>query len=83
MSAILAINGIKKELEGKRDQALFDLRIYLTSPVGVGEHSSLCEEVKNKINLIGDCDSLLDTIEKYIKPQEDQSAGPENAPVGD
>lgn len=82
MSAELAITGIKKELEGQRDQALADLRVYLSSPVGVGEHSRVSEEVKKIINRVSEADSVLDTLGKYIQeaPAEGQEAQ-ENAPV--
>jgi hypothetical protein len=76
MNAILMVNGIKKEFEGKRDQSLANLKIYLSNPVGVGEHSDISAEVKVLLTQIGEYDSLLDTINKYI--QEDT---PENPPV--
>ena len=79
MSAELIVTGIKKEFEGKRDQALADLRVYLTAPVGVGEHSSLSVEVKNIVERIADADAVIDTLDKYIQEAPPQSE--ENVPV--
>jgi hypothetical protein len=73
MSGILAVDGIKKELEGKRDQALAELRVYLQAPVGIGEHGGICEEIKNKLLAVGNCDSIIDTIDKYVKVTEEGS----------
>ena len=73
MSGILAVDGIKKELEGKRDQALADLKVYLQAPVGVGEHSSICDEIKKKLAAVGDCDAILDTITKYVSVNTEES----------
>jgi selenophosphate synthase len=79
MNAILMVGGIKKELEGQRDQALANLKIYLTTPVGVGEHSDISAEVKTLLAKIGECDSILDTIDKYIQEVPNESI--ENLPV--
>lgn len=72
MNAILMVNGIKKELEGKRDQQLANLKIYLENPVGVGEHSDISAEVVSLLEKIDQYDSLLETINKYIQeaPEE-------------
>tara|TARA_Y100000592_G_C5378778_1_gene272341 strand:- start:286 stop:519 length:234 start_codon:yes stop_codon:yes gene_type:complete len=72
MNAILMVNGIKKELEGKRDQQLANLKIYLENPVGVGEHSDIGAEVVSLLEKIDQYDSLLETIDKYIQeaPEE-------------
>jgi hypothetical protein len=72
MSGILAVDGIKKELEGKREQALADLRVYLQSPVGVGEHSGICAEIKRMLAAVGECDSVIDTIDRYVKRADDK-----------
>jgi hypothetical protein len=74
MNAILMINGIKQELEGKRDQSLANLKIYLSNPVGVGEHSDISSEVKALLTEVDKYDSILETINKYI--QEDPQENP-------
>ena len=79
MSGILAVDGIKKELEGRRDQALADLRVYLQAPVGIGEHGGICDEIKKKLTAVGEFDSILDTIEKYVKVNEEDGKTSESS----
>ena len=78
MNAILMVNGIKKELEGKRDQQLANLKIYLENPVGVGEHSDISAEVVDLLKKVDEYDSVIDTIDKYI--QEAPAENPEENP---
>ena len=66
----LVVDGIVKEIEGKRLQALFDINVYLQSPVGVGDHSNLSDAIKDKFNVIDKYDSLLSTIQKYSQNEE-------------
>ena len=33
----------------ERDKNLLDLEVYLTNPVGIGEHSDVGEEIRKKI----------------------------------
>jgi hypothetical protein len=81
MSSILAIDGIKKELEGLKDQALAEVRIYLQSPVGVGEHSDICSELKKLMTKVGEYDSLIETIDRYIniKTEDDGNTSESSA----
>ena len=71
MSSILAIDGIKKELEGLKDQTLAEVRIYLQSPVGVGEHSNICTELKKLMTKVSEYDSIIETIDRYINIKND------------
>ena len=66
----LVVDGIVKEIEGKRLQALFDINVFLQSPVGVGDHSNLSDTIKDKFNVIDKYDSLLSTIQKYSQNEE-------------
>jgi len=76
----LAINGITKEIEGLRDQALADLQVYTQASVGVGEHGDITAEIKRKLEAIDSYDSLLETINRYVPPQ---AASDENQSTGD
>ena len=40
---IKILQSIKKEYEGKKDQEIYDLQVYLNNPVGVGEHSDIAK----------------------------------------
>ena len=42
------VKGIYSEYVGKRSQVLAEIEVYLNSPVGVGEHSKISVEIKNR-----------------------------------
>ena len=66
---IKILQSIKKEYEGIKEQEIYDLQVYLTNSVGVGEHSDISKEIKNKIQNIEKLDAQIDTINKYF-PKE-------------
>ena len=43
------LKAIIKKLEGERDEHLADLEVYLTNPVGVGEHPGIGEVIQQII----------------------------------
>ena len=65
------ISGILAQYVGKRDELLADLAVYLDSPVGVGEHSDIGQEIKTKIEMIDKYDSLIETTRKYFASNTD------------
>lgn len=70
MDTKLAVTGILNETLGKRDQVLADLQILVDNAVGVGEHTSICEEIKTKFETLDKYDSLVETITKYTSTPE-------------
>ena len=68
------ITGLLNKYAGIRDIAVADLSVYLNNPVGVGEHSDIGEEIEKKINIIKDCDDVIETIQKYFTKSEDEVA---------
>ena len=64
----------------ERDKHLLDLEVYLSNPVGVGEHSDIGEEIRKKVEQIDRYDSIISTLiarygdQMLDKPQEDQNA---------
>ena len=66
MSSKQHISGILTQYIGKRDETLADLDVYLRSPVGVGEHSDIGQEIRTKIKEIDKLDSLIGTIKNYF-----------------
>lgn len=60
------ISGILTQYVGRRDEMLADLDVYLRTPVGVGEHSDIGQEIRTKIEEIDKLDSLIGTVQKYF-----------------
>ena len=64
------LKAIIKKLEGERDEHLADLDVYLTNPVGVGEHPGIGEVIQQKIEKIESLDSQIECINKYFNNDE-------------
>jgi hypothetical protein len=64
------LKAIIKKLEGERDEHLADLDVYLTNPVGVGEHPGIGEVIQQKIEKIESIDSQIECINKYFNNDE-------------
>ena len=41
---------------------LLDLEVYLSNPVGVGEHSDIGEEIRKKVEQVDRYDSIISTL---------------------
>jgi len=63
------IQAIKTKLTGQRDIEIADLQVYINSPVAIGEHPNIGEEIEKKIETIDSINSKIETIDK-IFPQE-------------
>ena len=44
-----------------------NVEIYLTNPVGIGEHSNVIEAVEEELNMIAKYQDQIDVIQKYLK----------------
>ena len=71
----LCLRGVLTELEGKKNQILADAFVYLNNAVGVGEHSGICTEFKNKLLLLDSIDSQIQTLNKYFVENKESPGG--------
>jgi hypothetical protein len=60
------LQAILKKLEGQREIEMEDLNVYITTPVGVGEHANIGEEIEKKVENIDALDSKIETINKIL-----------------
>ena len=44
-----------------------NVEVYLTSPVGIGEHSDIVEAIEEELNMIAKYQDQIDVIQKYFK----------------
>ena len=44
-----------------------NVEVYLTSPVGIGEHSNVMEAIEEELNMIAKYQDQIDVIQKYFK----------------
>jgi hypothetical protein len=60
------LTAIVLKLEGEIAMAKANIRIYLNSPSGIGEHSDIAETVEKEIEKIAAADEKIDTIERHF-----------------
>ena len=56
------INSVELSFIGKMAEAKANLSVYLNHPVGVGEHSSITDEIKNLLLEIAEAKDVIQTI---------------------
>jgi len=61
------LEAILQKLIGQKAIETQDLMIYLSNPVGVGEHSNIGEEVEKKVSNIDQLNSKIDTIQELLQ----------------
>ena len=44
-----------------------NVEIYLTNPVGIGEHSNVIEAIEEELNMMAKYQDQIDIINKYLK----------------
>ena len=44
-----------------------NVEVYLTSPVGIGEHSNIVEAIEEELNMIAKYQDQIDVMNKYFK----------------
>ena len=44
-----------------------NVEVYLTNPVGIGEHSNVMEAIEEELNMIAKYQDQIDVIQKYYK----------------
>jgi|TARA_B100001079_G_C15899413_1_gene293048 hypothetical protein len=64
------INAMKAHASGEIQKHLANVEVYLTHPVGIGEHSDITEAIGIELDKIARYDDQLEVIKKYIKDVE-------------
>ena len=44
-----------------------NVEVYLTNPVGIGEHSNVMEAIEEELNMIAKYQDQIDVIQKHFK----------------
>ena len=50
-----------------------NVEVYLTSPVGIGEHSNVVEAIEEELNMIAKYQDQIDVINKYFKGKSSET----------
>lgn len=68
------LRAIKAEFLARKEKAEANLTIYLNTPVGVGEHSKVVEEMVSLVENIHDADGCISTIDNIVSQAAQPSA---------
>ena len=52
-----------------------NVEVYLTNPVGIGEHSNVVEATEEELNMIAKYQDQIEVIQKYFMKKSDKSDG--------
>ena len=61
------LEAILQKLIGQKAIETQDLMIYLSNPVGVGEHSDIMETIEKEIGKIAEYHDQLEVLNNYFK----------------
>jgi len=63
-------NALLTHYLSQRHEALAVLKLYMTKPSAVGEHSDLLEDMKKWTSKLADAEEALEVLTKYFKMDE-------------
>ena len=60
------INASKKHFEAHIEKHKMNVEVYLTNPVGIGEHSDIMEAIEHELAQMAEYEDKLEMINKYF-----------------
>ena len=61
------LKAVRKHAEAHIEKHRMNIEVYLTHPVGVGEHSDIMDAIEKELSLMAEYEDHLDIIDKYFK----------------
>ena len=61
------IRALLAHAQGDIQKHVANVEVYLTNPVGIGEHSDITEAIETELNIIAKYQDQIDVISKYFK----------------
>ena len=61
------IKALLAHAQGDIEKHKANVEIYLTNPVGIGEHSDIMESIENELNMIAKYQDQIDVIQKHFR----------------
>ena len=66
------INALLALAQGDIAKHRANVEVYLTNPVGIGEHSNVVEAIEEEINMIAKYQDQIDVINTYFRGKSEQ-----------
>tara|TARA_B100001996_G_C18653383_1_gene590286 strand:+ start:1579 stop:1800 length:222 start_codon:yes stop_codon:yes gene_type:complete len=61
------IKALLAHAQGDIQKHVANVEVYLTNPVGIGEHSNIVEAIEEELNIIAKYEDQVEVIKKYFK----------------
>tara|TARA_B100001093_G_scaffold218340_1_gene209356 strand:- start:119 stop:337 length:219 start_codon:yes stop_codon:yes gene_type:complete len=61
------IKALLAHAQGDIAKHVANVEVYLSNPVGIGEHSDITEAIETELNIIAKYKDQIDVINKYFK----------------
>ena len=61
------INALIAHARGDIEKHKANIEVYLTHPVGIGEHSDILESIEKELDIIAKYEDQIQVIQKYFK----------------
>ena len=71
------INALKLKYEAQKLEAIATLEVYVSNPIGIGEHPQIVEEMDKLVHTIADMEGCLEALKTVfiIEEPEEQING--------
>ena len=66
------INALIAHAHGDIAKHKANVEVYLTNPVGIGEHSNVLEAIEEELNMIAKYHDQIEFLNKYFKKKNDE-----------
>jgi len=70
MNKNVIYEALKAQFEAQKQKALATLTIYLTNPVGIGEHPQHIEEMEAMARSLAEAEDVLETLKRTFESAE-------------
>ena len=61
------IKALLAHAQGDIQKHVANVEVYLSNPVGIGEHSNIVEAIEEELNMIAKYEDQVEVIKKYFK----------------
>jgi len=73
MNKNIIYDALKSQFEAQRQKALATLTIYMTNPVGIGEHPQHIDEMVTIAKSLAEADDVLATLERTFETEQEDT----------
>ena len=61
------LEAFESHARGHIDKHVANIEVYLTNPVGVGEHPDIIDAIEKEMKQVAEYDDMLEMVQKYFK----------------